>query len=55
MSKEYGYTAQIQAMEISIKPKEMVDRRRTCNFSDSPGIMGASIIIFRQTELDIVV
>ena len=59
MGKVYGYTAQIQAIEVGIKPKEMVDRSRTRNFRALPGIIVASnnISFFKlcQTELDFVV
>ena len=58
MGKVYGYTAQIQAIEVGIKPKEMVDRSRTRNFRALPGIIVASnnISFFKlcQTELDFV-
>ena len=43
VGKVYGYTAQIQAIEVGIKPKEMVDRSCTRNFRALPGIIVASI------------
>ena len=43
MGKVYGYTAQIQAIEVGIKPKEMVDGSRTRNFRALPGIIVAPI------------